>query len=181
MFKILITGPPRVGKTTIIKKVSQSLKEKGYSLRGFYTEEIREKGKRVGFKLVTLDGKEILFSHVGIDSPYKIGKYRVDVEALENHLPTLIPSSSQEILIIDEIGKMECLSQKFKEVLWDLLFKPNPLLGTIGLKGNKFMEKIKHLPQIKLIEVDQDNRNKLVEIIERDVLSLLNSKTKLKY
>ncbi|AMM41756.1 cancer-related nucleoside-triphosphatase [Candidatus Desulfofervidus auxilii] len=167
--KILITGPPRIGKTTIIKKITQFLKERKYPLRGFYTEEIKEKGKRLGFKLVTLDGKEIIFSHVDIESPYKVGKYKVDVLSLENHLSILIPLCSEEIIIIDEIGKMECFSQKFRKVIWDLFFKPNPILGSISLKGNKFIEKIKHLPQVRLMEVNQENRNILVETIITEI------------
>jgi len=166
--KIFVTGPPRIGKTTIIKKIVQFLKEKNYPLRGFYTEEIREKGNRTGFKLVTLDGRESIFSHVDIKSPYKVGKYKVDILSLEKHLPILIPSS-EEIIIIDEIGKMECFSQKFKDFLWDLLSKSNPLLGSISLKGNKFIEKIKHLPQVRLMEVSKENRNILVEIIINEI------------
>jgi len=166
--KILITGPPGIGKTTIIKKIVRFLKEKNYPLRGFYTEEIREKGKRTGFKLVTLDGKESIFSHVDIKSPYKVGKYKVAVSSLENHLPILI-RSSKEIIIIDEIGKMECFSQKFKDFLWDLFSKPNPLLASISLKGNNFIEKIKHLPQVRLMKVSKENRGILVETIINEI------------
>ena len=81
----------------------------------------------------------------------EIGRYKVDVLSLEKHFPILIPSS-EEIIIIDKIGKMECFSQKFKDFLWDLLSKPHPLLGRISSKGNKFIEKIKHLPQVRLKE-----------------------------
>lgn len=78
----------------------------------------------------------------------EIGRYKVDVLSLEKHFPILIPSS-EEIIIIDKIGKMECFSQKIKDFLWDLLSKPHPLLGRISLKGNKFIEKIKHLTASK--------------------------------
>ncbi|AMM40984.1 Nucleoside-triphosphatase THEP1 [Candidatus Desulfofervidus auxilii] len=61
-----------------------------------------------------------------------------------------------KIIIIDEIGKMECFSQKFKDFLWNLLSKPNPLLGSISLKGNKFIKKIKHLPEVRLVEVSKE-------------------------
>lgn len=88
--------------------------------------------------------------------------------SLEKHFPILIPSS-EEIIIIDKIGKMECFSQKFKDFLWNLLSKPTPLLGRISLKGNKFIEKIKHLPQVRLMKVSKENRGALVETIINEI------------
>jgi len=53
---ILITGKPRSGKTTLIKNLIPIAKE-NYSVAGFYTEEILEKGKRIGFNIRTLEGE----------------------------------------------------------------------------------------------------------------------------
>ena len=73
---ILITGLPGVGKTTIIKKLSEELRK--FHPVGFYTEEIREKGIRKGFKLIGLDGGEGILSHVDVKSTYTVGKYNVE-------------------------------------------------------------------------------------------------------
>ncbi|KAK9284190.1 hypothetical protein L1049_023359 [Liquidambar formosana] len=56
----LVTGPPGVGKTTLIMRVFESLKISNPSLKvqGFYTREIREASERVGFEVVTLDGRK---------------------------------------------------------------------------------------------------------------------------
>ncbi|HDD44861.1 MAG TPA: AAA family ATPase [Candidatus Desulfofervidus auxilii] len=162
--KILLTGPPRIGKTTIIKKVINLFKKDGYKLCGFYTEEIKEKGKRVGFKLVTLDGREIIFSHINFKTPFKVSKYKVDIKTLEKALMSLKPAL-EEIVIIDEIGKMECLSERFKKFIWDLLHEKYLFLGTIAIKGDSFIEDIKKLKQIKLIEVNINNRDNLPGII----------------
>ena len=77
MKKFLIVGRPGAGKTTLIKKVAQILQP--FHPVGFYTEEIREQGERVGFELVSLDGQRRIMSHVDIPGPFRVGKYGVDV------------------------------------------------------------------------------------------------------
>jgi nucleoside-triphosphatase len=78
--KLLLTGQPGCGKTTLIKRVVNDLAP---SAGGFYTEEMREAGTRVGFKLITLDGKEAVFAHVDFKTPRRLGKYGLDLSALE--------------------------------------------------------------------------------------------------
>ena len=167
MKKILLTGLPRIGKTTIIKKVVYSLSRKGYPFRGFYTEEVKEKGKRTGFKIITINGPQEFLAHVSFKGPYRVGKYGVDVEALERILPSIKPASLNEIVVIDEIGKMECFSRKFKNLILTLLSTQNPFLATIALKGDSFIEKIKGMRGIRLIQVTRENRNRLPEELER--------------
>ncbi|MDO9125137.1 MAG: nucleoside-triphosphatase, partial [Deltaproteobacteria bacterium] len=113
---ILITGLPGVGKTTLIQKLSEELTHL-YPV-GFYTTEIREEGVRKGFELISLEGRKGLLSHQDIKSPYCVGRYKVDTKGFDNFLET-IPFFNPEIrlILIDEIGKMECLSEKFKKLL----------------------------------------------------------------
>ena len=66
MANILLTGKPGVGKTTLIQKLVKALKRPA---RGFFTVEMREGGRRVGFKLVTLDGREGVLAHENIKGP----------------------------------------------------------------------------------------------------------------
>jgi nucleoside-triphosphatase len=82
--KFLITGRPGAGKTTLIKKAAGMLQP--FHPVGFYTEEIREQGVRVGFQLVSLDGQTRVISHVGIPGPFRVGKYGVDIEGFERFL-----------------------------------------------------------------------------------------------
>ena len=84
---LLITGLPGVGKTTLIKKLSEALK----SLHpvGFYTEEIRERGERKGFEIISLEGKKGLLSHKEIRSPYKVGQYKVDIKGFEDFIDSI--------------------------------------------------------------------------------------------
>jgi nucleoside-triphosphatase len=158
---ILITGLPGVGKTTLTKNVWETLKD----LRpvGFYTEEIREKGKRTGFELISLDGKREVLSHTDIQTPYRVGKYKVDVKGFEAFLGSvafLIPST--RLVIIDEIGKMECLSERFKECVIECLNSEKWVLATVALKGGRFIEEVKRRHDIKLFKITQRNRDGLL-------------------
>ena len=109
---ILLTGLPGVGKTTVIKQLADSLA--AFHPVGFFTQEIREHGIRKGFELITLDGQHQLLSHVNIPGPHRIGKYGVDLDGFEELFSSLdLPHSPSRVVILDEIGKMECLSQRF--------------------------------------------------------------------
>jgi len=80
---LLISGLPRCGKTTLVKQISdaQSLSDR---IKGFITEEIREKGERVGFKIISLPEREEGFlARKGFSSPYWVGAYGVNIAHLE--------------------------------------------------------------------------------------------------
>ena len=80
MKNILLTGRPGCGKTTLIKRVVEEL---ALPAGGFYTEEIRQRGERVGFKIITLSGEEAVFADVDFRTPQRLGKYGLDLAALE--------------------------------------------------------------------------------------------------
>jgi nucleoside-triphosphatase len=169
---IFITGLPGVGKTTLIKQIVEALKD--LHPVGFYTEEIREEGIRRGFELVSLDGKRGCLSHIDIKSPHRVGRYRVDVEGFEDFLrsiPFLKPST--HLIIIDEIGKMECFSDRFKEGLIESLNSGKWVIATITLKGGGFIEEVKKRHDSKLFEITPKNRDFLLSDIlgeiEQDV------------
>src|SRR3989304_357892 len=169
---ILITGLPGVGKTTIIKKLTENLID--LNPVGFYTEEIREKGIRKGFELMSLDGRKGLLSHVDIKSHCTVGKYKVDIKGFEEFLDS-IPffEDTVSLVIIDEIGKMECLSEKFKKLLKEILDSEKALVATIALKGGGLIEEIKKRDDIKLFEISQNNRESLLFEILSNVKRLL--------
>lgn len=157
---ILLTGPPRCGKTTLIEKLIQQINRPA---RGFFTREIKEKGRRVGFSIITLDGQETILAHEKFKSPIRVGKYGVDLDQFEKiAIPAIWPAAAEHILIIDEIGKMECYSSIFREVLLKILGVPNQLIATIAWKGTPFMEKIKKRNDITLVQVTLENQDALV-------------------
>jgi len=155
---LLITGRPGVGKTTLIKGIIKSFLKKGFRLDGFYTEEMRENGKRVGFRIMNVEGKEKgILSRIGFLSSYRIGKYRVNVNKIDEtveKIKKVLNSRKIDILIIDEIGPMELYSRNFKSFIISILKGDTPIvIGTIkekclhllnnwGVGGNVEVKKI---------------------------------------
>jgi len=161
---ILITGLPGVGKTTLIKKLSEELRF--LQPAGFYTSEIREEGIRKGFELISLQGGRGVLSHIDINSPYRVGRYKVDIKSFEDFLDGIsFFDDSTGLVVIDEIGKMECLSDKFKRVLEKILDSKKGVIATIALKGGGLISEIKKRQDVKLFEITRSNRDSLLREI----------------
>jgi nucleoside-triphosphatase len=160
---ILITGLPGVGKTTLIHTLAERLAD--YHPAGFYTEEIRdEQGTREGFRLVTLCGRRLILSHIRHPGPYRVGRYGIDVPEFECLLEELdLRDSFAPLVIIDEIGKMECFSRRFIDIVTLLLDGPKTLVATIALKGEGFIQQVKRRPDCRLVTVTRENRNCLLD------------------
>ena len=161
---LLLTGKPGTGKTALIK---ETLTETEVKAGGFYTEEIRIGGVRQGFRIVTLDGKEVILAHVSISSPYRVSKYKVDVDSLDKiAVPALHQALKEsDLIVIDEVGKMELLSPQFKEVVSQAIDSGKKVLGTIMLNPHPFADKIKSHPQVRTLLVTGDNRNRVLQDI----------------
>jgi nucleoside-triphosphatase len=161
---ILITGLPGVGKTTLIRQIADELKH--MHPIGFYTTEIREGGIRKGFELISLDGRKSLLSHVDIKSPYHVSKYGIDMNRFEDFLDSILFSDpATRLIIIDEIGKMECFSDKFTELLQEVLDSEKIVIATIALKGRGIIAEVKKRPDIQLFEITLMNRETLLSNI----------------
>ncbi len=157
---LLITGTPGIGKTTVVKKVTAILSD--LNIAGFYTEEIRVNNVRQGFALVPFQGKRFVMAHVDSDSDYRVGKYGVDLEAVDTAAEmTLSAARHPELFIIDEIGKMECFSEVFVERVSSLLASEKLVVATIARKGAGFISEVKNRAGVDLWEVTKKNRNDL--------------------
>lgn len=127
---------------------------------GFITREIRVRGSRVGFSINTLDGKNGVLAHVASKSRFRVGRYGVQVETIDNiAVPSLKVTTANVLIVIDEIGKMECFSEVFRKAVLDVLDSPNPVLATIALKGNAFIQSLKSREDVSVIELNQANRD----------------------
>jgi nucleoside-triphosphatase len=161
MQKILLTGRPGCGKTTLIKRI---VKQLARPAGGFYTEEIRERGRRVGFRMITLDGQETVFAHVDFKKPERLGKYGLDLSALESVGVEAIREAvrARQLVVIDEIGPMEIRSTIFRDAVNEALDSELLVLATIFARPLPFTNAIKSRPNVTLIEVRSDNRERLV-------------------
>ena len=159
--KVLLTGRPGYGKTTLIKRVVNKL---ALPASGFYTEEIRERGERVGFKIITLDGKEAVFAHVDFKTPERLGKYGLDLSALETIAVAALRAGARarQLVVIDEIGPMEIRSAIFRDAVSEALDSNIAILATIVARSLPFADAIKKRRDVTVIEVRQDNREQLV-------------------
>ena len=162
--KTLITGKPGVGKTTLVQTIVARMPS--VNMAGFYTAEIRSKGPRLGFELQSLDGTRGILAHVNIHSRYKVGKYGVDTKGLENFLENLeLLNPDVELIVIDEIGKMELFSNRFRSLIHDVLNSDKQVLTSIALRGERFIREIKQRSDIHLLEVTRGNRESLPDEI----------------
>jgi len=167
---IFLTGAPSSGKTTVIKKIIANLK---YPANGFYTEEERIAGQRVGFIMKTLDDRKGYLAHQDIKSDFHIRRYGVSIKNIETIAVTSITPVKRNIIVLDEIGKMECFSGVFKQAALKALDSPNIVIGTITLGGDDFILGIKNREDIEIYEVTLDNRNSLPDLILRKISDLM--------
>ncbi len=162
--KTLITGKPGVGKTTLVQKIIERMRS--VKMAGFCTAEIRCRGSRLGFELQGLNGERRTLAHVEIDSRNRVGRYGVDTNGFEAFLAALdLLNPDVELIVIDEIGKMELFSNRFRDLVRNTLNSDKQVLATIPLKGNEFIREIKQRLDIHLLEVTHGNRNRLTEAI----------------
>jgi nucleoside-triphosphatase len=159
--KVLLTGRPGCGKTTLIKRVVNDL---ALPAGGFYTEEIRQRSQRVGFKIITLNGQDAVLAHVNFSTKHRVGKYGLDLNALEKIGTEAIcmAARARQLVVIDEIGPMEIRSRIFCDVVNEALASGKPILGTITARSFPFTNAIKKRHDITLIEVRSSNREQLV-------------------
>jgi nucleoside-triphosphatase len=158
----LLTGKPGTGKTSLIKQAVADLEVKA---GGFYTEEIRSGGTRLGFRLVTLDGHEAILAHTDFNKQFRVGKYGVDVAGLDRvGVPALRRAAGYgDLVVVDEIGKMELFSADFREVVLQIIGGGKSVLGTIMLQSHPWSDAIKRQPQVKLVTVTRAGYHQVLD------------------
>jgi nucleoside-triphosphatase len=165
---LLVTGKPGVGKTTLIERVVEGLRG-SLRLAGFTTAEVRgPDGERVGFDVVTVEGKRGELARAGLRSRVRVGRYGVNLEEFESLALPELARRDVDLIAIDEIGKMECASGRFRRGAEDALDSPVSVLATIGISHVPFFDALRARPDVELLNLSERNRDSLVaEIVAR--------------
>lgn len=158
--KILLTGLPGCGKTTTVMQIIASLDPR--KVTGFYTQEIRQNDTRKGFGWARLDGADGILAHIDIKGPFRVGKYGVDVTGFEKSVVPILDAekTGAELFVLDEIGKMECLSEKFVGAVRRLFASDKSVLATVAQKGGGLIREVKNYPGAKLFNLTRQTRDK---------------------
>lgn len=177
MIKIfLVTGPPMVGKTTVLIRVADELRYHGCKVGGMTSREIRSEGVRVGFEICDYEsGKVGWLAHIKQVLGPKIGKYRVNLENLDFIGAKAIQNAvaDADVVLIDEIGPMELLSNKFMEAVEEAISGENCVLAAIHYRVNHpFIRKVKSRRDVEVIVVSQGNRNSIPQYILDKILKV---------
>ncbi len=168
--KIFLTGLPRSGKTTLLHRLIDPVAQK----TGFLTDEIRENGERVGFKVVTSHGEESVLADVSTPSPFKVSRYYVHPSSLETVIEPLFAFGRSDLLYLDEIGQMELFSSKFKELVEAYLDSDQPLIATISkIYSDAFTEALLRRNDVTVFEITPENREAIFAEISATLAPVL--------
>ncbi|MGB9643435.1 MAG: nucleoside-triphosphatase [Candidatus Ratteibacteria bacterium] len=160
----MVTGIPGCGKTTLIKEILSIIP---INKKGFFTEEIKEKGKRAGFKIITFSGKEGIFAHQNFAFPFRVSKYSVSISVLEDTGVKEIEEGLKQscLIVIDEIGKMELFSEKFRKVVMAAFESKNRVLGTVLFAPHPFCDEIKKRKDTQIFVLEKHNYQQLKQTL----------------
>jgi nucleoside-triphosphatase len=138
------------------------------------TEELRESGRRTGFMVESLAGGRATLAHIRFSGPPRVGRFGVDLEAFERlALPALLGAEDAEVVLIDELGKMELASGAFRDAVSTLFERAVPVVATIHVARHPFTDALKDHAAAETVRVTQRNRDKLAEQLAARVAAAL--------
>lgn len=162
--KVLVEGRPGSGKTTVAARLAVLLGERGVDVWGFVTHELREQGRRVGFAVEILGGERGTLAHLDFAGPPRVGRYGVDLATFERlALPALASLSRNGVVLMDELGKMELASGRFRETVAGLFDAQVDLVATVHVFRHPFTDRLKQRPDVERVRVTHDSRDELPE------------------
>jgi nucleoside-triphosphatase len=171
---LLITGVPGVGKTTVLTKTVGILREKGFTVGGMLSREVRENGVRVGFEIIDISSeKHGWLAHVNQQTGPRVGKYRVNIIDLDDVGAKAIIDAIENcyIVAIDEIGPMELFSKRFKDAVNASLQSQKAVMAVVHARARDILiSEVKARKDAEIFEVTHQNRDHLPETIAEKTL-----------
>jgi nucleoside-triphosphatase len=162
--RILLEGRPGSGKTTVATSLVRALRHRGVPVEGFTTEEIREGGRRIGFRVESVSGASATLAHIDRPGRPRVGKYGVDVASFERvALPSIAKAAG--VVVIDELGKMELTSREFRHAVFTLFETDVPIVATVHAYPHPFTDALKRRAGIERIRISTGNRDTLPEML----------------
>jgi nucleoside-triphosphatase len=166
---LLITGNPGIGKTTVLTKTINILRERGFSVGGMLSREVRENGVRVGFEILDLASqKRGWLAHINQPAGPRVGKYRVNLQDLENVGAKAITEATEncDAVAIDEVGPMELFSEKFREAVDRALQSGKVVIAVVHWKAeDKLIKNVKERADAETFTVTNENRERIAQTI----------------
>ena len=164
--KVLLEGRPGSGKSTIARRLADELGNEGVAVSGFVTEEIRERGHRVGFTIERFGGDRGVLAHVDLPGPPRVGRYGVDLAAFERlAIPALEKAGDDDVAIIDELGKMELASEPFQQAVSALLDRPVAVVATVQSGSHPLTDALKRRRDVETLRVTNRTRDELPDLL----------------
>lgn len=183
MNNLLITGPSRIGKTTILERLATILAESDYLVNGFISPAELQNGERIAFTLRTISGRTFTLSQKsGPDfgqQPLKIGNHFVDLTIVDRVMVPMMEeaANNSDIFLLDEIGPMEIMSLQFRSALSLLLDMPTLVVASISIAPDRYISRIMSREDVFIVEVDQTNRDLLPQELAEQVIGMMKQRS----
>jgi len=175
-----ISGRPGVGKTTVLLRVAYGLRNKGYSIGGMLSREVRREGARIGFEIIDFaTGQKGCLAHVNQLTGPQVGKYRVNLDDLDQIGVNAIQNALRdaEVVIVDEVGPMELFSALFKQSIEDIVDSQKLVLGVIHHSArDSLIDSIKKRSDAEIVEVTMGNRHDVHNVLIQKALQFLKER-----